>query len=67
MAIAFVRTTLILAVFNLAIWCSIAKSPNLMYRQYFCVYSKFSLPYMYVTHVSDLQGSLLSVRATLRK
>ena len=24
--------------FNLAIWYSIAKSPNLVYRQYFCVY-----------------------------
>ena len=29
--------SLIQAVFNLAIWCSITKSPNLMYRQHFCV------------------------------
>ena len=34
----FVRATLILVVFNLAIWYSITKLPNLMCRQYFCVY-----------------------------
>ena len=36
----YVHTTLSLAVLNLVIWCSIDKLPNLMYRQYFCIYVK---------------------------